>query len=189
MKNLAGVKDCDKSIQIELTKANCPVESVLPNNTEVPYSLIGKIGKWTLLRAWYYWVAVAEEGNGIPLDLAKLMYSKKYPSEMFEDCNYQIYGEAIRVGGDCTCKAPEECVDHYDINGKNLIIDIDGSKEAHWDIIIVKNTQFSIQMKEAKEKYEFVKNLDACVKSVIDSYHIDTQEGLNEFIRVVTSLK
>lgn len=135
MINLAGNDRCDERIKIELEKANADITS-LPQHvySEVPYSIISKIGDWTLTRAWYYWMASCE-GDGLPLDIAAKMHEKKYPDEMFDDENpVRIYGNAIRVVGHCGCPHPSEWTN---------------------------------------------------IKGCINSYHIDTQEGLNELVRTL----
>jgi len=136
MENLAGVKDCDKFIKIELVKANLtPITQPL-DNTEVPYTLIAKIGNWTLTRAWRYWIASAD-GDGLPLKEATIMHNKVYPDNMFDSHNIVgKYGNKIRVIGHAGCPPPED----WETNG------------------------------------------------FINSYHIDSQAGLTEFVRVVNSL-
>jgi hypothetical protein len=136
MENLAGVKGCDEQIRIELERAGLkPVKQELARS-EVPYTLIGKVGNWTLTRAWYYWVAVAD-GNGIPLKEATEMHEKQYPDEMF-DSHSRVgkYGNKIRVTGHCGCPPPKE----WEENG------------------------------------------------FIGFYHIDSQAGLNEFVRVANKV-
>lgn len=134
MKNLAGNKESNKFIQVELEKAKIPFEKLNKPKGECQYTLIGKLKNWTFTRAWYYWIAQTNEDNALPLSIALEMHNKKYPDEMF-DHNQQMgkYGNSIRVGGHCGCPSPEEY-------------------------------------------------------NVTDCYHIDTQEGLNEFVRVLNSI-
>ena len=137
MKNLAGNKECDKFIQIELNKANVKPVKQEQVNSEVAYSLIGKVGNWALTRAWYYWVAVASD-KGIPLKTALEMHNKKHPDHMYDEhSGVGQYGNVIRVGGHCGCPSPDE------YGGRS---------------------------------------------GFVTSYHIDSQEGLNEFVRVVNAL-
>ena len=134
MKNLAGVKECDKFIQIELKKANIPIERIELDGSEVPYTLIGELKNWKFRRRWYYWCASTDKKNQLPLSVALEMHNKKYPDEMFDHGEeFGIYGRSIRVGGHCGCLSPEDY-------------------------------------------------------NVTYLYHIDTQEGLNEFARVLSSL-
>lgn len=131
MKNLAGNKESDKYIKIELEKAKIPIEKINNHTGECQYTLIGKLKNWTFTRAWYYWIAETNEENKLPLDIAIEMHNKKYPDEMFDhDQEMKKYGNSIRVGGHAGRPSP------LDYN-------------------------------------------------VTDCYHIDTQEGLNEFVRVL----
>lgn len=138
MKNLAGNKESDKFIQIELDKAKIPFEKIDTPKGECQYTLIGKFKDWTFTRAWYYWIA-STEGKGVPLKIALEMHNKKYPDEMFDhDQQKGKYGNSIRVGGHCGCPSPDE------YGGRS---------------------------------------------GFVTSYHIDTQEGLNEFARVLNNLQ
>jgi len=135
MKNLAGNKESDKFIQIELEKGKIPFEKIDTPNGECQYTIIGKLKNWTFTRAWRYWIAKTEEKNALPLPIALEMHNKMYPDEMLDhdQCLYR-YGNSIRVGGHCGCPSP----DKYDVT--------------------------------------YI-------------YHIDTQEGLNEFARVLNNMK
>lgn len=138
MKNLAGNLNCDKYIQIELSKAGIDIKQIENVESEVPYSIIGKLGNWSFKRARYYWVAYTE-GKGIPLNKALEMYNKKYPDEMFDhEQEFGIYGNSIRSGGHCGCPSPDK---YGQDNG------------------------------------------------YVKSYHIDSQEGLNEFVRVLNDIE
>jgi len=134
MKNLASHNESDKFIQIELEKAKIPLEKSREKTGECQYTITGRFRNWTFTRAWYYWIARADEGCEIPLDIALIMHNKKYPDEMFDhEQEMGTYGNSIRVGGHCGCPSPDE----YNLTYL---------------------------------------------------YHIDTQEGLNEFARVLDFL-
>lgn len=168
MKNLAGVKTCDETIRKELTKAGAEILSIDLTRSEVPYTLIGKVGSWTLTRAWYYWVARPIEGaKGMPLSAATEMHNKKYPSEMFDEDTYSIYGHSIRVAGHCGCPPPEEWA----------MLDMDVLVPQVEALGITDTTYGNL----AKLLNEGVLKGDRYV----DCYHIDSQEGLNEFVRTV----
>jgi hypothetical protein len=66
MINLAGVETCDTDIRRELMGAGITAETVERVSSEVPYSLVGRLGDWTFERAWYYWMASTPEGMGVP---------------------------------------------------------------------------------------------------------------------------
>jgi len=135
MKNLAGNKESDKFIIIELEKAKIPYEKIKTPEGECQYTIIGNLNNWEFTRNWNYWVARTNKENALSLPDALKMHNKKYPDEMFDhDQTLGIYGNSIRVGGHCACPSPTEY------------------------------------------------NVTHC-------YHIDTQEGLNEFARVISKLK
>jgi len=79
MKNLAGVKECDIIIREELYLAGIEeIES--KSKGEVPFSVGGRIGYWTLERAWYYWIASVERPqDGLILKDAVELHEKKNP--------------------------------------------------------------------------------------------------------------
>ncbi len=66
MKNLANDINCNDTIRVELEAAGIAVVEVPRERSEVAYTLIGKIGNWTLRRAWIYWIVRANNGMGIP---------------------------------------------------------------------------------------------------------------------------
>jgi hypothetical protein len=169
MKNLAGVKTADEKIRQELIKAGAEIIEVPSDGFhEVPYTIMGKVGNWTLWRAWYYWVATPTERTmGLPLPAAKVMHEKAYPSEMFDDETYEIYGDAIRVAGHCGCPPPEEWA----------MLDIKVLKPQMEKLGITDSTYGNL----AKLLNEGVLKGER----YIDCYHIDSQEGLNEFVRTI----
>jgi hypothetical protein len=103
MRNLAGVSDCDEYIRSELRRACIDIHTVQKGNTEVPYTLIGKLGEFEFKRAWYYWVVKGP----VPLEVAKELY--EHPE-----------GRAtVRSGGDCAKRPPETWV--CEINGEKYV--------------------------------------------------------------------
>jgi hypothetical protein len=96
MKNLAGVETCDFNIEKELTQAGFEIIPMESTNSEVPYTIGGKIGNNTVFtRAWYYWCVECI----VPLDIANIMY---HHSDGKTD---------IRVAGHCGCPPPSEWLD------------------------------------------------------------------------------
>lgn len=94
MINLAGREDCDNYITRELKLAGINIEKVEKGRTEVPYTLIGKLGKFTFTRAWYYWVV---EGN-VPYHVAREIH------------DHPIGESDVRVNGHCGCPDPKEWI-------------------------------------------------------------------------------
>jgi hypothetical protein len=92
MVNLAGDKNCDKTIREELQIANIPIiELGAATNREVPSSVIGVLNGFKFVRGWRYWMVYGD----MPLDDAKYIY------DMYKDLN-------IRVAGHCMNPPPEE---------------------------------------------------------------------------------
>ena len=114
MENLAGNKDADRYIKEELYLAGIPEVKVELTTGEVPYTIIGKLGKWTFRRAWYYWVASVENSkDGIILAKAIALHERKHPT----NDKMKILGNVIRVDGNCTCPSPKNSyVDLYHID-------------------------------------------------------------------------
>lgn len=114
MINLAGVLTCDAEIAWELRMADIPVTEVQREQTEVPYSLIGELKNWKFTRAWYYWVARAPEGQGIPQDVAEKLNA--------------VIGRRLRVegfaGGDEVKRwlSPQGTIDLYHIDSLEALM-------------------------------------------------------------------
>lgn len=102
MNNLAGNKDCDKTIREELQIANIPIiELGAKMDREVPASCIGYLNGFKFIRAWYYWMVTGY----MPLEHAKFLY------ENYKDLN-------IRVAGHCGNPPPEEWCESKDYSAK-----------------------------------------------------------------------
>jgi len=103
MKNLCGVPSADETILEELYLANITSVKCPKNDGEVPYSFVGKVGKWTLKRAWVYWVAsVEDDADGLPLKKALELHYKKHPIKN------ENLGRSIRCGGHAGSPSPDE---------------------------------------------------------------------------------
>lgn len=168
MKNLAGVKEADNYIRQELQESGIDIVAGEQSGKEVPYSLTGKLKGWKLSRAWYYWMASADLSEGLPLKVATELHNKEYPIKGGREP--ATYGQVVRVAGNCGCPPPEE-----------------------W--AFPKREVLETELKRlGKESVTYEDLAKLCNKGVItaprfvDSYHIDSQEGLNEFARVVKNL-
>jgi hypothetical protein len=133
MKNLAGDTKADLHILKELSEAGIEVIESKRTRSEVPYTLTGKLADWNFSRAWYYWIANAEEG--LPLEVATKLHNKKYTIK--GERQPARYGQVIRVVGHCGCPPPKDWL-----------------------------------------------NKDG----MIDSYHVDSQEGLNALAGAIRTL-
>lgn len=70
MKNLAGDRECDQTIVLELERAMIDIIRVDEPSSEVPSRLRGKLGPIALSRGWAYWIA----DGPIPLAVALELY-------------------------------------------------------------------------------------------------------------------
>lgn len=176
MKNLAGNEQADSTILEELYLANIPSKKVDKNNGEVPYSYIGKIENWTFKRAWYYWVVSVENGEkGLPLNIALELHNKKNPT------NDSILGDVIRCGGHAGCPSPDKygAQPLYDEEYENQLFAL-GYKKTYYESL--DKEYFSITVGEVSNLCNEGK---LTVKRYVDCYHIDTQIGLNEFVKML----
>ncbi len=183
MRNLAGIKEADEYIREELFLAGIMFTQGERSEGEVPYSIIGKIEDWTFSRAWYYWVASAPEGKGLPLDTATKLHEKAYPK--IGKNQPETYGQVIRVAGHCGCPPPKEWAKHFDNLDRLLVHDPKRKEEKLLRHILEKGVISEEQIK----KYHFVSTLKEfkrkAAKSFIDLYHIDTQLGLDELAHAI----
>ena len=114
MKNLAGETKADLDILTELTNAGIEVVECGRSRREVPYTLTGRLADWKFSRAWFYWMANAE--NGLPLNVAKELHKREYSVK--GDREPETFGQVIRVDGDCGCPAPTGSVMSYHVDSQ-----------------------------------------------------------------------
>lgn len=181
MINLAGSENTDETILEELYLAGIPAVKVDKTNSEVPYTYVGKIGKWTFTRRWYYWSAsVEDEVEGLPLEIALELHNRKHP------VREKILGQVIRSGGHCGCPSPDEY----------------GAQPIYNKELTAECKALGIEMHSAKsmgvsdDETEYPKlNVGEMSKlcnegkikapRFVDCYHIDDQIGLNEFAKTL----
>jgi hypothetical protein len=180
MKNLAGVKEADEFIREELYLAG--IEPIPEKSEgEVPYTIIGRIGNWKLRRAWRYWVARAElKTDGIPVDKAMELYNRKNPND-----DNRILGLDIRAGGDAGCSPPNEYTSQpvYDDELEHKLVAL-GYEKKYSELM--GRSYVNINYGEIARLCNEGK-LD--VPRYADSYHIDTQVGLCEFVKFLRSME
>jgi len=175
MKNLAGVEDCDITIKEELYLADIEMETVKDVLSEVPYTIIGRIGMWTFRRAWKYWaVSVVDTINGLPLNSAMKLHNTPHPIEPD-----RLLGHVIRAGGHGAALPPNEygAGPVYNEELDNKLIKL-GYEEKYYEAL--KKSFISITVGEISKLHNEGK-LDADL--YVDIYHIDTQIGLTEFVK------
>ncbi len=161
MKNLAGDENCDTDIVEELK--NCGIEIVrLENktNSEVPFTITGKLGSLTFERAWYYWVVTGK----VPLSVAEELYANP------------IGKKVIRVQGHCGCPAPTgSYVEWFTDDDKPIASLADKADFEKWA------TQGHTYMIEKMKQYVFTDDPQSISKPYVTTYHIDSAEGLKLF--------
>lgn len=176
MINLAGRADADIEIRCELDRARITIMERDLRHQEVSAGLGGHFcafaaaggGEWTFRRAWYYWVACATEGHGLPIELARLLYADP------------VGKTDVRVGGHCACPPPDEYGATYlDAEGRLLVRE---SERATFDRFIqngiLKPDVLNGRAFTADPKTDFH-------HATIDSYHIDSEVGLRLFADVL----
>jgi hypothetical protein len=158
--NLAGVAGCDLQISYELKRARIPIEQVeQPANSEVPYTLIGKLnGPYTFTRLWTYW---AVEGL-VPLSVAEELYADP------------VGRDDIRVAGHCGCPPPAEWAEWLTLD-EELVLPAGEEKLAE-KLAGLYAASASPQVIFSNDP----ESLDA--KQFVTSYHIDSEVGLRVFV-------
>ena len=111
MKNLAGETKADLHILKELNEAGIEIIEGKRTRGEVPYTLTGKLANWNFSRAWYYWMADAKDGNGLPLDVATKLHNRTYPLKGEQEP--KKYGHVIRVIGHAGCPPPGKWLNEH----------------------------------------------------------------------------
>lgn len=91
-KNLAGAAYADILIEKELNDAGIEIVKGNRTQSEVPFTLTGKLGTFSFVRAWTYWMVDCM----MPLEVAKEMYAD------------EVGAKFVRVSGNAGCPPPEE---------------------------------------------------------------------------------
>lgn len=173
MINLAGRKDIANSeIVKELKEAGIPIFCSSNIRGEVPTIWYGRLNQFYFRRLWYYWSASTRdfannETPGIPIERAKELYVDNWINE-------------IRSGGDCACRPPETWQTEWTIQPYQKVIRLKTESDRKW----------FLEKPDWFEKYCVIEEADQ-INSVfrVDSYHIDTQTGLNHFAKFLKGLK
>jgi hypothetical protein len=172
MKNLACrqptveiVGETNLQILTELDKAGITAVAhpKLVEETEVPTNYTGVVGLTMFKRAWYYWTVKCE----VPLHVAELIYA---------DPNCR---KDVRVAGHCGAPPPSEWAVQIDnATGKMLTED----KEFEKGLVLFQDMPKALEDWTSNHMPE---SRSTSFRSVIQSYHIDTQEGLNRFVEIL----
>jgi hypothetical protein len=165
MRNLAGSKESDIWAAAELTAAGIPIEVADKPYGEPQTRVKGRLGGIEFSRARYYWIAKGR----VPLDAARRLYADP------------VGQKDVRVAGHCGCPPPEpRWVRYYD-GAEHVVIDPVGSEEAGFDRLIADGVL------TAEDKPRFAKSADG-LTAYVESYHIDSAEGLRLFADAVKGL-
>lgn len=169
--NLAGNKDCDSVIRDELSSAGIELVEGERGSGEVPASVTGKLGQYTFSRAWYYWMV----SGPVPLKVAEAMYK------------HSVGQRDVRVAGHCGCPPPNEWAEIFDEDGNKIVIDPEGTQETECRAM----TERHPNMVASFEKMRFVRDLSEVpnAKAFVQSYHIDTLQGLKLFADSVRGIQ
>ena len=181
-----GVHSVDDRLMNELYCAKIPRVSVEQSMGEVPYSFIGRLREWTFVRAAHYWRASAPLGQGLPLEAAIDLYGRRYPM-LGEDEPWR-FGQVVRVDGLLDGVHPRGRAKHFDAAGRQVILDPDGTRQrAHGDYLARHAERLSLDEITVFQRTLFVPSVDGVegLRSFIDSYHVDTQCGLDELAQVI----
>lgn len=171
MINLAGVLTADEYIREELYLAGIS-EDTEKSAGEVPSTFIGKLPGWTFRRAWtYYTVTCLLNYLGLPYSVAVELHERRYP---ISSRTYNTLGQVIRVGGDCTCPHPEDCV-------YPSLEDIEKEcREA--------NRRHPTLTFDSQDLFDKATTRELDGERYIRLYHIDTIVGLKAFADVLRGL-
>jgi len=132
-------------------------------HSEVPTMFTGKAGNIMFKRAWYYWVI----SGLIPLATAEKLY------------NNPIGKKDVRVQGHCGCPPPIEWATKIDKTTGKFLVD---------DEEYARGLRLFVNMPEAKERWitsHIPESESQGYDLFITSYHIDSQEGLNLFLKTL----
>lgn len=171
MINLAGVKTCDQIIKDELERAEIEVVKCKPVNSEVPYTIKGRLktlyGDLEFWRAWTYWVVSGK----VSLEIAKKIFAHPEGKKF------------VRAFGHCGCVDPMKYrLRYFNEHGCELI----GQK----DYDECKNNKLTSEYIDSEIKKGIYKVVGDEKEGIpfITSYHIDSQAGLllfSQFVRGV----
>lgn len=153
---MAGEKNCDYYIRSELEEAKVPIVATYDKHPEVSYSIGGSLFGWKMRRQWRYWSVSKTPGLALPAAI-----------KLFDlDTN-----NVIRVVGHCASPHPKEWTEAYNLSGYIIIPDPKAEPRELFDKFKVEHGMFSW---DNDTSYEY-----------INSYHIDTQAGLNLWAKII----
>ena len=168
MINLAGHPEAEMYITEELKEAGIlavyGAERIGEVQSKIYGELVTKWGTFRFTRAWYYWIVECH----VPLGIAKEMYSSP------------LMKQDVRVAGHCGCPPPEEWA-------AEMIVTVENGESKYENVWTGEQIE---QLKEIKclaylAKNKIRKEPGREYSKFIESYHIDSQEGLDLFVEHV----
>lgn len=191
MKNNLNDKDILLRKDLEYAGINV-IEHNKPNDGEIPSCITGRLpgihSDWVFKKLWYCWDVRKQDNNtpGLPLHFAKKIYEK-------------FNGKIVRVEGHIGCPAPDEIMDDkkldfkdyeynkypwltfFDKNGKKLI------SQKLYDSYINSDDEFihSVVVAQIDKHYNIVPDIYKVGLGYVQSYHVDTKEGLKALADVI----
>jgi hypothetical protein len=167
MENMAGVVKCGPTIKKELKIAGIiklrRVSLKKRQKDEVPVPVMGLLTKdgkiaFKFRRAWYYWVV---EGD-VPLNIAQILYGTN------------VGKKDVRVAGHCGCPPPEEwAFPKGDVLIEKGIIKLPSKEHPYGE-----GPTYG-------ELAKMCNKGEIQAPRFVDHYHIDSQEGLNFFVKTI----
>lgn len=172
--NLAGITDADRQIGYELTFSGIPIVDATAKeakHSEVPFTDAGQLGGFRFLRGWVYWSVT---GN-LPLEVAEMLYADT------------VGRTDVRVAGHCGCPPPAEWAVRLMDDGSHVLNSSRGSMAEGFSTPggLVLNGDPGIM---GPNPVFHDDPAAEAAKLYVTSYHIDSQEGLDLFARVVREL-
>ncbi|HEY2509492.1 MAG TPA: hypothetical protein VGI39_01430 [Polyangiaceae bacterium] len=172
MRNLAGSPDCDHYIDAELSRAKIDlVHHDAMADAEVRSSITGRLGAFSFKRAWRYYIA----SGPFPLDVAERLYIAE-----------RAWRSDVRAGGHCACPEPRTQATYFDADGKQRV---SRAEEADFMAFAARGDGIGAHIREAIKTLVFVEDPAAGAhRSIVDTFHIDSELGLWLFADAVEKL-
>jgi len=159
----------DARIRGELQAAGIEVvkHKKLLDHPEVHTHCAGKLGGFTFHRNWYYW---GVEGR-VPLAVAEKLYADPEGKK------------TVRVAGHCGCPPPEKWTRRYMSDGREVV---PAAQKAEIDHFVERLKKRGSELDAAEVLAKIYFTDDPLVgEAFVEAYHIDSQEGLSLFVRVL----
>lgn len=168
MQNLAGHPKATAICAVELQQAGIPVELLATPYGEPKSDIGGRLGDFTFRRAWYYWVV----RGPMPLAQAEAMYARP------------VGALDVRVAGHCGCPPPAEWAHWRTPDGRIVHHDPTGSQRAQLADIIARHPDFG----PCEDVFADDASRHPDASAYVESYHVDSAEGLALLARVIATL-